>query len=478
VLPGRDESRSAARAGLREACGLFGIIAPQDGDYARYAYFGLYALQHRGQEAAGIVAGDADGRLRVCKREGLVAQAIRAPDLATLDPCRAVIGHTRYGTSGADDDAENGQPIVAKLVSGYLALAHNGTLVNAPAVVRELEARGAIFRSSMDSEVFVHLLARANARPFEQALHDACSQVQGAYCLLMLHRGRLYAVRDPYGFRPLFVGRLRDAQVVASETCAFDLIGAVAERELAPGELAVLGPAGYEVRQFLQPALPPAPCIFELIYFARPDSTVFGRSVYDFRVRLGEELAEEAAGEIRDAVVVPVPDSGVPAAMGYARRANLPFELGLIRSHYVGRTFIQPFQEIRDLRLKIKLNGVRSALRERDVVLVDDSLVRGTTCRWIVDLVRDRGARRVHVAIASPPITWPCYFGVDTPNKDKLVAGAMSVPAIREFLGADTLRYLSLEGLTKVFGERNFCTGCFTGEYPIPVDAAGSRREG
>jgi amidophosphoribosyltransferase len=459
------------------------MVAPEDGDLARHAYYGLYALQHRGQEAAGIAAGDGSGKIRVVKREGIVSQAIRDADLNALDPCRAVVGHVRYATSGDESEGENDQPLAAKLASGHLALAHNGTLVNARRLARELEGRGAIFRSTIDSEIFVHLLAHNNDRPFPEALRRACSRVAGAYCLLLLHRGTLYALRDPHGFRPLFVGKKDGAQVVASETCAFDLIGAEVERELEPGELATLNGGGVTVERFLE-RRKTSPCIFELIYFARPDSTVFGRSVYDFRVRCGERLAEEAGGEVgrdpvgRDAVVVPVPDSGIPSAMGYARAAGLPFELALVRSHYVGRTFIQPFQEIRNLKVRLKLNAITAVIRDRDVVLVDDSLVRGTTCRRIVDMVRDHGARRVHVAIASPPIIDACHFGVDTPNRGKLAAGRMNESEIRIFLGADTLRYLSFSGMREVFGDVGFCAGCFTRDYPMDVSEAVSEREG
>lgn len=464
--------------GLREACGLFGMVAADAADLARHAYFGLHALQHRGQEAAGIAAGDGDGKIRVVKRPGLVSQAIHEDDFQNLDPCRAVVGHVRYATSGAEAGGENDQPLTAKLASGHLALAHNGTLVNAGRLARELEGRGAIFRSSVDSEIFIHLLAHNNGRPFPEALHRACSRVAGAYCLLLLHRGTLYAVRDPHGFRPLFVGKKDGAHVVASETCAFDLIGAEVERELEPGELAILDGRKATVERFLE-RRKTSPCIFELIYFARPDSTVFNRSVYDFRVRSGERLAEEAHGEVgRDAVVVPIPDSGVPSAMGYSRAAGLPFELALVRSHYVGRTFIQPFQEIRNLKVRLKLNAITAVIRDRDVVLVDDSLVRGTTCQRIVEMVREHGARRVHVAIASPPILDACHFGVDTPNRKKLAAGRMEQGEIREFLGADTLRYLSFEGMREVFGDVGFCAGCFTRDYPMDVSEAVSEREG
>ena len=455
------------------------MVAPEPGDLARFAYYGLHALQHRGQEAAGIAAGYGEGRLRVVRREGLVSQAIQEDDLEALDPCRSVIGHVRYSTSGNENERENDQPLVAKLASGHLALAHNGTLINAEQLAGELEEQGAIFRSTVDSEIFVHLLARHNSRPFRDSLHLACSRVRGAFCLLMLHRGVLYAVRDPHGFRPLFVGQKDGAGVVASETSAFDLIGARVDRELAPGELAILVRDGLTVEPFLTPRRP-APCIFELIYFARPDGLVFGQSVYEFRERCGARLARETAAEVGpEAVVVPIPDSGVPSAMGYARQAGLAFELGLVRSHYAGRTFIQPFQEIRSLKVKLKLNAVRSVVENRDVVLVDDSLVRGTTCRRIVELVRERGARKVHVAIASPPIADACHFGVDTPNRDKLAAGRMDREAIRGFLGADTLSYISFEGLSEVYGSDEFCSGCFTSRYPMDVNGADvSIREG
>ena len=465
-------------SGLREECGLFGMVSQQSADLARYAYFGLYALQHRGQESAGIAIDDGKGQIRVRKRRGLVAQAVRSADLANLNPAKAVIGHVRYGTSGAENVSENRQPLVVKLHKGQMALAHNGTLVNAQSLTDELERSGAIFRTSMDTEIFAHLLARANGLPFEEALHKACSQVKGAYSLLILHRGVLYAVRDPHGFRPLWLGRHGTSTVAASESCAFDLIGAKAERELEPGELAVITNEGYEIRPFLEQKKR-TPCIFEMIYLSRPDSTVFHRSVYGFRKKCGELLAKEAQGEVGNAVVVPIPDSGMAAALGYAQQAGLPFEMGLIRNHYVGRTFIQPFQEIRNLRLKIKLNPVDHVFRDRDVVLVDDSLVRGTTCKRIVELVRERGARNVHVAIASPPISHSCHYGVDTPDSSKLVAGQMDKEAIRRLLGATTLRYLSFDGLREAFGAEQFCSACFHGDYPIEVEAGEQqKREG
>ena len=480
-------------SGLREACGLFGMVSAAPGGLARHAYYGLHALQHRGQESAGIAADAGGGRIRAVKGDGMVDQAIHDADLEKLDPCRAVIGHVRYGTSGGDDDGENHQPLVAKLATGHLALAHNGTLVNARSLEAELEGQGAIFRSTVDSEIFIHLLARTNGRPFSDAVREVCARVRGAYCLLMLHQGAIYALRDPRGFRPLFLGRKDDAWVVASETCAFDLVDAELDREIGPGELAVLRPGEEPEIQRLLDRERPAPCIFELIYFARPDSTVFGRSVYDFRVRCGERLGREAAGEVgRDAVVVPIPDSGNPAAMGYARAAGLPFELALVRSHYVGRTFIQPLQEIRHLKVKLKLNVINSVIRGRDVVLVDDSLVRGTTCQRIVEMVREHGARKVHVAIASPPIVDACHFGVDTPNRRRLAAGRTDkrpqggappseelVEEIRESVGADSLRYLTFDGMREVFGDVGFCAGCFTSDYPMDVsEALGSVREG
>ncbi len=467
-------------SGLREACGLFGMVSATPGGLASHAYYGLHSLQHRGQESAGIAAEAGEGRIRIVKGDGMVDMAIQQSDLAKLDPCRAVIGHVRYGTSGGDDDRENHQPLVAKLAAGDLALAHNGTLVNARNLKDDLVSRGAIFRSTVDSEIFIHLLARSNGRPFADALRHTCSQVRGAYCLLMMHQGTIYALRDARGFRPLFLGRRDDSWVVASETCAFDLVGAEVAQEIGPGELVIVSPGEEPRVERLLDRRRPSPCIFELIYLSRPDSTVFGRSVYDFRVRCGERLAREAAGEAgRDAVVVPIPDSGNPAAMGYARAAGLPFELALVRSHYVGRTFIQPMQEIRNLKVKLKHNVINSVIRDRDVVLVDDSLVRGTTSRRIIDMVREHGARKVHLAIASPPIADACHFGVDTPNRGRLAAGRMNQEEIRQHIGADSLRYLSYEGMRDVFGDVGFCAGCFTSEYPMDVhEALGSVREG
>jgi len=449
--------------GFREECALMGVYGHPEA--ANLVYLGLYAQQHRGQEGAGIVA--SDGNLLLSHRGlGLVADVFDQDTLDRLTGSMA-IGHNRYATSGRTL-LKNTQPIVVEFAHGGLAVAHNGNLVNALELREELEERGAIFQSSVDTEVIVHLIARASGETLVERVVVALAAVRGAYSLLFLSQNGLIAVRDPNGFRPLVMGRIKDAVVFASETCALDLIGADYERELKPGEVVVASATG--VRSlFPFPSAPERRCVFEYVYFARPDSTVFGRNVYQVRKALGRQLAREHA--VPADLVIPVPDSGVPAALGYSEEAGLPFDFGLIRNHYVGRTFIEPQDAIRHFGVKVKLNAQRGVLEGKRVVVVDDSIVRGTTSRKIVTMLRTAGAREVHMRISSPPTIGPCYYGVDTPTRSELIATGNSVDAIREYITADSLGFLSEQGLYAFSGGDNdgFCDACFTGRYPIPV---------
>jgi amidophosphoribosyltransferase len=436
---------------------------------ANLVYLALYALQHRGQESAGIAAGDGT-RLRRSVGMGHVAEVFADEErLRELSGSHA-IGHVRYGTSGSSA-LENAQPLRMTHRRGPVALAHNGNLVNALTLRHELDREGSIFRTTSDTEVILHLLARSKQETLEDALAEALGRVSGAYCLVVADDSRLIVVRDPHGFRPLSLGRTEEgAVVVASESCAFDLIGARFERDIAPGEMLVIGPNPGQERSFFPfPKVRPLPCIFEYVYFSRPDSFVFGRPVGEVRRALGRELAREQPADAR--LVVPVPDSGVPAALGYSQEAGIPFDFGLVRNHYVGRTFIEPAQSIRHFGVKVKLNAVRSLLSGREIVLVDDSLVRGTTMAKIVTMVRQAGARKVHVRISCPPTIASCYYGVDTPSKRELIAAQMPVEGIREFVGADSLGYLSLEGMHRAVGtdQGRFCVACYTDDYPVPV---------
>jgi amidophosphoribosyltransferase len=448
---------------LHEECGVFGIFGHPEA--AKMAYLGLYALQHRGQESAGIAAAPDGERLVAHRGMGHVADVFGEAELARL-PGRLAVGHVRYSTAGASK-LVNAQPILIDCAHGQLALCHNGNLVNAAELRDELVAEGAIFQTSSDSEVVLHLYARSKqARP-EAALVESLSRVRGAYSLVLATPDQLMAVRDPHGFRPLALGRLGDAVVVASETCAMDLIGATWERDLEPGELVVVNARG---TRSLKP-FPPARhafCIFEHVYFARPDSYVFGESVNEIRTAFGRQLARESA--VAADVVVPVPDSGVCAATGFAEEAGIPLRMGLIRNHYVGRTFIEPQQSIRHFGVKVKLNPVRSILEGKRVVLVDDSIVRGTTSRKIVRMIKAAGATEVHVRISCPPTISPCFYGVDTPRRAELIAATHTLEEIRKYLDADSLRYLSLEGmLSSVNSHRSqYCTSCYTGHYPVP----------
>jgi amidophosphoribosyltransferase len=447
---------------LKDECGIFGIYGHAES--AKLTYLGLYALQHRGQESAGIVASDGT-TLRASRVMGYVADVFDERTLAEL-PGMSAIGHVRYSTAG-ESRLSNAQPILIECVHGQIAVCHNGNLVNERELRQQLTGQGAIFQTSSDTEVFLHLYARSKAARLEDALVEAVGQAQGAFSLLFLTPDRLVAVRDAHGFRPMALGRLGDAWVVCSETCAMDLIGATYVRDVEPGEVLVIGP-GDPVS--LKP-FPPAPlshCIFEHVYFSRPDSLVFGESVNRVRTNLGRVLARETG--VPADVVVPVPDSGVCAAIGYAERSGIPLQFGLIRNHYVGRTFIEPQQAIRHFGVKVKLNPVRSILEGKRVVLVDDSIVRGTTSRKLVKMIKAAGALEVHMRISCPPTISPCFYGVDTPRRADLIAATHTLGEIRKYIEADSLRYLSLEGLLDAVNSHrdDYCTSCYTGRYPLP----------
>jgi amidophosphoribosyltransferase len=450
-----------------EECGVIGVFATSDDiDVAQTTFYGLYALQHRGQEGAGIAVYDENtGHIKTHRGVSLVSRVFDEAALASLTG-HVSIGHVRYATYGSST-AENVQPFVVRFSLGELAVAHNGNLVNAKELTAQLESTGSIFQSGLDTEVFAHLISRSGASTFEAALALALPQVQGAYSLTMLFNDALYAVRDPNGFRPLVLGQLRGSTIVASETCALDLIGADFLREVLPGEIVRIDKKGV-TSTFLPTPDRPTPCVFELVYFARPDSMVFGQNAYAARFRMGEELARESPTEAD--VVMPVPDSGIAAALGYSQASGVPYGMGLTRNHYIGRTFIQPGQDTRELKLKVKLNTIRSNLAGRRIVLVDDSIVRGTTMKLLVQMIRAAGPKEIHLRISSPPIKHPCHFGIDTPYYKDLVAATKSLEEITEYLGVDSLRYLSIEGLRRSVGpEKSFCRACFDGNYPIRV---------
>ena len=452
---------------FHDECAVFGVYGHEEA--ANLTYLGLYALQHRGQEASGIVAGDGE-QFCIQKGMGLVADIFHKSVLEKL-PGHMAIGHNRYSTTGGND-LKNVQPLTVNFALGNLALAHNGNLINAQMLRHELEAYGAIFQSTSDSEVIIHLIAHSRAGSFLSRVVDALNQVRGAFSVVLMTDNGLIAARDPYGLRPLCIGRLRSSWVVASETCAFDLLDAEYIREVEPGELIVITDQGLESHHPF-PKTAPAMCVFEYVYFARPDSRIFGsKAVYATRKALGRQLAQEAW--VPADVVIPVPDSGVPAALGYAEGASVRFEAGLIRNHYVGRTFIEPEQSIRHFGVKVKLNAVSEVLEGKRVVVIDDSLVRGTTSRKIVKMIRQAGAKEVHMRISSPPIISPCFYGIDTPTKKELIASDHSIEEIRKYITADSLAYLSLDGMLKSAPRTpdQYCTACFTERYPIPFTRA------
>jgi amidophosphoribosyltransferase len=459
-------------------CGIFGIYGHSEA--GNLTYLGLHALQHRGQESAGIVTSDTRS-LYAHRAVGLVQEIFTQTTLARL-PGTSAIGHVRYSTAGGSG-LRNAQPIAIDYARGSIAVAHTGNHTPADELREQLEARGAIFQTSADTENVVHLIAHSVQRTFEDKVVDALSQVRGAYSMVFLSADQLIAVRDPRGIRPLCLGRMRvgGAPVVASEPCAFDLIDAEFEREVEPGEMLVMGEGGVR-SSFPFPVSPRKSCSFEYVYFARPDSRVGDASVYEIRKNLGRTLAREHPVEAD--VVIPVPDSGVPAAIGFAGEAGLPFEMGFIRSHYVGRTFIEPQQSIRHFGVRLKLNPVASVIRGKRVVVIDDSIVRGTTSRKIIKMLRDAGATEVHVRISSPPVKWPCFYGIDTPTRAELIAASHTTEEISRYLTADSLGYLSQEGMVDAVrqaqgkGSReDFCHACFSGQYSIPFTPPAKQRQ-
>jgi len=453
---------------LKEECGVFGIY--NNLEASNLTYLGLHALQHRGQESAGIVTSDGVN-LHNHRDMGLVSDIFDEGTLSGL-PGQHAIGHVRYSTTGSSQ-TKNMQPIVVNYFRGALAIAHNGNLTNAKTLRDELEGEGAIFQSTTDTEVIVHLIAKSKEEKLVRRIIEALIRCKGAYSLMFLTPESVIAVRDPYGFRPLVMGKLGDSVVFASETCAFDLIEAEYIREVEPGELILVDKNGVEsFKPFGE--VKHAYCVFEYIYFARPDSFLTGRNVYQVRKELGKQLAKEHPADAD--IVVAVPDSGVPSAMGFAEEAGLPLELGLLRSHYVGRTFIQPQQSIRNFGVKLKLNAIKEVLDGKRVVIIDDSIVRGTTSRKIVKMIRAAGAKEVHMRISSPPTKFSCYYGIDTPLKEELIANSLDVDEIRKYITSDSLGYLSLEGVMKAVedtkklnGTETFCNACFTGKYPVEL---------
>jgi len=450
---------------LHEECGVFGVFGHPEA--ANLTYLGLYAMQHRGQEGCGIVSSDGY-RLYAHKGLGLVADVFKQDEVFSHLPGRSAIGHVRYSTAGGND-IKNCQPIMVDYSRGSIAISHNGNLVNAQEVRSRLEQTGSIFSTTADTETIIHLLARAQSDSLIDRICEALHTVNGAYSLLFLTESRMVAVRDPNGFRPLCLGRIDGGYVVASESCAFDLVEAEFIREIEPGEMVVIDKTGMKSFHPFKETTP-TPCIFEYVYFARPDSRIYNRMVYPVRKEFGRVLAHEHPVDAD--LVIAVPDSGMPAAMGYAEEAKLPFELGLIRNHYVGRTFIEPQQSIRHFGVKLKLNPVREIIEGKRVVVVDDSIVRGTTSRKIVKMIRDAGAREVHLRISSPPTCFPCFYGIDTPSRKELIAASHSVEEIARYVTADSIGYLSVAGLHQAVeahgdGCKTFCTACFNGEYPV-----------
>ncbi len=447
---------------MNEKCAVVGIFGHEEA--SKLAYFSLHALQHRGQEAAGISASDGK-KLRTIKDRGLVTQVFDQDKLSTLSG-RSAVGHTRYSTAG-DDSILDAQPVFARYDLGEMAIVHNGNLTNAKEVRDALIKKGAIFQTFMDTENLIHLIAKSEKEKLLDRIIDAVQRIEGAFSLVFLSRTKMFAMRDRFGFRPLSLGRLQNGgYVVASETCAFDLIGAEFIRDVEPGELLVFeeDKAPQSIKIY-EPQ--PKRCIFEYVYFARPDSNVFGQSVYETRKNMGAELAR--AKPVEADMVIPVPDGGVPAAIGYAQESGIPYEMGIMRNHYVGRTFIEPTQEMRDLKVKMKLSPMVDIIKGKKLIVVDDSIVRGTTSRRIVRMLKEAGAAEVHMRISSPPTTDPCYYGVDTPNKEKLIAANMSVDEICEYIEADSLAYLSEEALLRSVNaaDESYCTACFTGKYIV-----------
>ena len=448
---------------LHEECGVVGVYGHPEA--ANLVYLGLYALQHRGQESAGIVA-STHSKMRLEVGMGLVADIFDPLRILKL-PGPLAIGHNRYSTAGKSE-LVNAQPCMINYSAGSLALAHNGNLVNAHAIRKELGSKGAIFQSTNDSEVIVHLMAQSKAETFVDRAAEALRQVSGAYSLVLMTKTELVAARDPHGFRPLCLGKLDGSYIVASETCVMDLIEAEFIREIEPGELILINDQGIQ-SFFPFKKVDTKHCVFEHIYFARPDSFIFGEHVYTARKDMGRAMAQESPADVD--LIVPVPDSGVVSAMGFAEESGIPFEMGLIRNHYVGRTFIEPQSQIRHFGVKLKLNAVKKIIAGKRVAIIDDSIVRGTTSRKIVKMLRDAGAKEVHLRISAPPILHSCFYGIDTPTKEELIAHTHDLEETRHYLAADSLAYLSLEKMMEVLenGKKKFCSACFDGNYPIPI---------
>ncbi len=462
---------------LREECGVFGVVGVADA--ANFVALGLHALQHRGQEAGGIVSHDPEQGFNSARRFGYVRDNFTSESLMQSLPGPIAIGHVRYSTAGSKGPTaiRDVQPFFGEFAMGGAAIAHNGNITNADSLRREMIERGSIFQSSSDSECIIHLMARSLQRDIPSRMEDALRRVEGAFSVVAMTRTKLIGVRDPLGVRPLVLGRVADGWCLSSETCALDIIGATFEREVEPGEMVVItADGGVESIRPFRPQ-PSRFCIFEHVYFSRPDSLIGGRSVYETRRQIGVELAREAAVDAD--LVCPVPDSGTPAAIGFSQESGIPYAMGIIRNQYMGRTFIEPTEQIRNMGVRLKLNVNRALIRDKRVILVDDSVVRGTTSRKIKEMILDAGAAEVHFRIASPPTAWPCFYGVDTPQREKLLAATMTEDEMREHLGVDSLRFISLDGLYRAVGEaegRNsacpqYCDACFSGEYPVePAD--------
>jgi len=458
---------------LHEECGVYGVFGAQDA--ASFVALGLHALQHRGQEAAGIAAWDpAEKHFNTVRRMGYVRDNFTSANVIGMLPGRHALGHVRYSTAGKKGVTaiRDVQPLYAELSTGGFAIAHNGNLTNADALRSELIERGSIFQSSSDTECIVHLMALSIQRKVAERMKDALRRVEGAFSVIAITRSKMIGVRDPLGVRPLVLGKVGDVWVLSSETCALDIVGAELVREVEPGEMVIVSEKGVE-SQFPFGRAKPRFCIFEYVYFSRPDSVIGGLSVYETRRRIGAELAHEAPVEAD--LICPVPDSGTPAAIGYSQQSGIPYAMGIIRNQYVGRTFIEPSEQIRNMGVRLKLNVNRAVIAGKRVVLVDDSVVRGTTSLKIKEMVLDAGAAEVHLRIASPPTMWPCFYGVDTPDKDKLLAAQMTEDQMRAHLGVDSIRFISLDGLYRACGEEGgrdkaapqFCDACFSGDYPI-----------
>jgi amidophosphoribosyltransferase len=447
---------------MNEKCAVVGIFGHKEA--SKLAYFSLHSLQHRGQEAAGISSSDGQ-KLHTIKKRGLVMRVFDEQKLKTLSGSSA-IGHTRYSTAG-DDSILDAQPVFARYDLGEMAIVHNGNLTNAEEVRNRLIEKGAIFQTFMDTENLIHLIAKSEQRKLLDRIIDAVQKIEGAFSLVFLSRTKMFAMRDRHGFRPLSLGKLPNGgYIVASETCAFDLVGAKFIRDVEPGELLIFE-EGREIVSIKVFEPTPKHCIFEYVYFARPDSSVFGQSVYKTRKNMGKELAR--IKPIDADIVIPVPDGGVPAAIGYSQESGIPYEMGIMRNHYIGRTFIEPTQEMRDLKVKMKLSPMPEVIKGKKIIVVDDSIVRGTTSRRIIRMLKEAGASEVHMRISSPPTTDPCFYGVDTPNKANLIAANMSIDEICEYIGADSLAYLDEESLLRSVNatEDNYCTACFTGKYIV-----------